>query len=284
MSNSSSQKSFRLPEGRPALMGILNVTPDSFSDGGLYFAHEDAVSAALRMVEDGADLIDVGGESTRPGAEPVSADEELRRTIPVVASLAAKGVHVSIDTMKPEVAKEAVGAGAFLINDVSGFRNPRMVEVALEANCAVCVMHMQGEPRTMQANPAYGDVVEEVRSYLLDQAAQFSSRPKESVWIDPGIGFGKTLEHNLSLIRNLNRLAETGFPVLVGVSRKSFIGRLLNPASPLPAEDRLEGTLAAQAIAQIRGATVIRSHDVRPARRVIETVAAIQGPQEAAGL
>lgn len=251
-------------------MGILNVTPDSFSEGGLHFAAADAIRSGQKMVEDGADLIDVGGESTRPGAESVTVEEEIRRTIPVVSALAKLGLAVSIDTMKPQVARAALDAGAFLINDVSGFRNPAMRELVQDRKPTVCIMHMQGEPRTMQANPNYGDVVEEVRDYLLGVASELDLS-MDQIWIDPGIGFGKTIQHNLNLIRNLESLVQTGHPVLVGVSRKSFIGRLLSKTDqPLPVEDRLEGTLAAQVVVQMKGARVIRAHDVLASRRAID--------------
>lgn len=250
-------------------MGILNVTPDSFSDGGVHFSFQDAVDAAERMVEEGADIIDVGGESTRPGSEGVALDEELRRTIPVVEALAAKGIAVSIDTLKPVVAARALEVGASVVNDVSGLRDPLMMELVKESGCTVCIMHMQGEPRTMQQNPTYGDVVTEVRDYLVGQA---SALEKERVWLDPGIGFGKTVEHNLALLNGLDVLVETGYPVLIGVSRKSFLGKLLGG---LPADERLEGTLAAQVVAQMKGAKIIRAHDVKEARRAIEITKAI---------
>lgn len=278
MSDSNSLKSFRFPNDRPALMGILNVTPDSFSDGGRYFSFEDAVRSAMRMVEEGADVIDVGGESTRPGAEPVTAEEEARRVIPVIQALIGQGISVSIDTMKPTIAGQALDAGAFLVNDVSGFRDPAMFALVVERKCSVCVMHMQGEPRTMQTNPQYDDVVADVRSYLVErgEALVREGLERDQVWIDPGIGFGKTSAHNIRLLNELNAFAETGFPVLIGVSRKSFIGKILgSETKPLPVGDRLEGTLAAQIVAQLRGAKVIRAHDVSASRRAIDMTAAI---------
>jgi dihydropteroate synthase len=257
-------------------MGILNVTPDSFSDGGLHFESKSAIRAGLQMIADGADLVDVGGESTRPNAEPVSIEEEIRRTIPVVEGLAAAGVWVSIDTMKPEVAAAALDAGAFLINDVSGFRNPTMMQIALERRASVCIMHMQGEPQTMQRNPTYENVVEEVATYLSSVAARFSDLPRQTVWIDPGIGFGKTVEHNLILLNRLDRIVSLGHPVLVGISRKSFIGKVLDRGNPLAVEDRIEGSIAGQVFAQMRGARIIRAHDVRAASLAIRMTAAIQ--------
>lgn len=271
MSSLGSRKLFKLPEDRPALMGILNVTPDSFSDGGKHFSADDAIAKGLAMMEEGADLIDVGGESSRPGAEPVSLEEELRRTIPVVSALAKAGIPVSIDTMKPGVGKEALDVGAFMINDVSGLRNSEMLQLVNTEKPTVCIMHMRGEPQTMQVEPDYADVVGEVRSYLLGKAYELEL-PKEQIWLDPGFGFGKTVEHNLTLIRNLDQLAETGYPVLIGVSRKGFIGKTLGADSP---EDRLEGTLATQVVAQLKGARIIRSHDVKAAKRAIMMTAAL---------
>lgn len=265
---------FRPPPNRPALMGVLNVTPDSFSDGGSYPTVDAAIEAALCMVDDGADLIDVGGESTRPGALPVSVEEELRRTIPIVGALARRDVSVSIDTMKPEVASAALEAGAVFVNDVGGLRAEGMLEVVVAAQCSVCIMHMKGEPSAMQENPEYSDVVREVRSFLLQRAvrAEEAGVKAERIWIDPGIGFGKSLKHNLALLSHLDVLSATGFPVLVGVSRKSFVGRVLGG---LEVHDRLEGTLAAQVVAQVKGARMLRAHDIKPARRAIELAAAI---------
>ncbi len=269
---------FALPERRPAIMGILNVTPDSFSDAGAYFDADTAISRGLQMVAEGADLVDVGGESTRPGADPVPLDEELRRVLPVVRELAKRKAPVSVDTSKPEVAWEAVHCGARVVNDVTGLRDPAMLQALAQLDCTVCVMHMLGEPRTMQASPSYGDVVEEVRSYLLEQAesAQEAGIGRERIWIDPGIGFGKTLEHNLVLLRNLGAFVATGYPVLLGVSRKSFLGRVLGSAdSPAPVEERLEGTLAAQTLAQASGVRVLRVHDVGAEVRAARVAAVI---------
>jgi dihydropteroate synthase len=258
-------------------MGILNVTPDSFSDGGEFLTLSRAIEHAQQMIADGADLIDVGGESTRPGANPVSESEEIARTVPVVSELARLGISVSIDTMKPNVAAAALDAGAFLVNDVSGLRDPQMRALVQERKPAVCIMHMQGEPRTMQASPGYGDVVGEVRDYLL-KMAEGLDLPRDQIWLDPGIGFGKTVEHNLTLIRRLEEFVSLGHPVLIGVSRKAFIGKTLgSEANPLPTEERLEGSLAAQVYAQVKGARVLRVHDVRAAARSIKMVAAIQG-------
>lgn len=256
--------------GFPLIMGVLNVTPDSFSDGGRWGSVSAAVERGLAMVSEGADWVDVGGESTRPGAAPVSVEEELRRVLPVVEGLVAAGVRVSIDTMKAEVARAAVGAGAGLINDVSGFRDGAMRAVAVETGAGVCVMHMRGEPRTMQGDLVYGDVVGEVRDYLAGQAGLLEAGGvlREKIWVDPGIGFGKTVGQNLRLIRELASIVGLGYPVLVGVSRKSFIGKLLgSEREPAPVEDRLEGTLAAQVLALANGAGILRVHDVLAAKR-----------------
>lgn len=255
-------------------MAILNVTPDSFSDGGRFSTPQAAVDAALRMMDEGADLIDVGGESTRPGAEPVSAEEEVARTVPIVDALSKRNIPVSIDTMKPSVAKCALDAGALLINDVNGLRSPGMMELVAERKVSVCIMHMQGEPRTMQLEPTYQDVVQDVRGFLVQRADDIKALgvPANSVYIDPGIGFGKSVEHNLTLLQHLRELVGTGYPVLLGVSRKSFIGKVLGG---LPVEDRLEGTLALQVHAQLSGVRVIRAHDVKASRRAIDMIAAI---------
>lgn len=257
-----------LPPDRPAIMGILNVTPDSFSDGGRFADPHSAIEHGRRMIDEGADLLDVGGESTRPGADPVSEEEELRRVIPVVSEL-AKLIPISIDTMKPAVARAALDAGAFLVNDVSGLRSQEMIAVVEEAQSGVCIMHMQGDPRTMQKEPFYDDVVREVLAYLLERAGSVTS---PQIWIDPGVGFGKSLDHNLAILRNLDRFAATPYPVLLGVSRKSFIGKLTGGA---PVDDRLEGTLAMQAWAQIKGVRVLRVHDLRASRRAVDVLSAL---------
>lgn len=252
------------------------MTPDSFSDGGQFSGSKDAIDAGRRMIDEGADLLDVGGESTRPGAEPVGEEEELRRTIPVVEGLARLGLPVSIDTMKSRVANQALQSGAFLVNDVGGLQDPIMLETVAGAKCHVCIMHMRGEPRTMQAAPDYGNVTRDVRTFLVRQAvrAEEAGVHRDRIWIDPGIGFGKTVEHNLTLLKKLESFTTLGYPVLIGVSRKSFIGKVLGG---LPADDRLEGTLAAQVLAQSLGARVIRAHDVRASRRAIDFAAAVMG-------
>lgn len=259
---------------RTLVMGIVNVTPDSFADGGRFASVADAVAHGRRLVDEGADLLDVGGESTRPGAEPVDAAEEERRVVPVVAGLADLGVPVSVDTMKPAVARAALAAGATVVNDVSGARDPAMFDVVREAGAGLVLMHMRGEPRTMQASPAYGDVVGEVRTHLRErvEAALFAGLAPEQLAVDPGIGFGKDLRHNLLLLRDLAALADIGRPVLVGPSRKRFIGTLLGD---LPVEDRLEGTAGAVAWLAAVGADVVRVHDVGAMARVVRVVDAI---------
>ena len=245
-------------------MGVLNVTPDSFSDGGLWLDGDAAVAHGLAMVDEGADIVDVGGESTRPGATPVAPDEELRRVLPVVEALAPH-VRVSIDTRKTEVAEAAVAAGATLVNDVSA--SLAGVAAAAGAHVGWVAMHMRGDPRTMQQAPGYDDVVAEVRQFLVDRATAARAAGVDEVWIDPGIGFGKTMEHNLVLLRHLADLVDTGFPVVVGTSRKSFLGRLTGGA---PVDDRLEASVATAAWAVEQGAAMVRVHDVR------ETVAAVR--------
>lgn len=234
-------------------MGVLNVTPDSFSDGGRWLDAGAAVAHGLRMVEEGADVIDVGGESTRPGAEPVDAEEELRRVLPVVTAL-ARHTRVSIDTRKAEVAEAALAAGASLLNDVSATLAP----VAQAAGAGWVAMHMQGQPATMQQDPTYEDVVGEVRAFLVERA---EAAGLDEVWIDPGIGFGKTMEHNLALLAHLDALVATGYPVVVGTSRKAFLGRLTGGAPP---DDRVEASVATAAWALSRGASMVRVHDVAP--------------------
>ncbi len=263
-----------MSRSKPFLMGVLNVTPDSFSDGGQYFSSDAAIARGLQMVQEGADLIDVGGESTRPGAAEVSADEELQRVLPVIVALSKAGIKVSIDTYKPLVAEAALKVGAQIVNDVTGLRNPEMTEICVRSQCTVCIMHMQGEPRTMQLNPEYNDVVGEVSAYLVDRAERAIELgvARDRIWIDPGIGFGKSLEHNLLLLNHLDQIVAIGFPVLVGVSRKSFIGKITAIGDP---HDRLPGTLAAQVIAQEKGVRIVRAHDVKEASQAIDVAHAI---------
>lgn len=270
---------FAIDKARVTLMGILNVTPDSFSDGGRFASASSAIDFAEAMMDEGADLIDVGGESTRPGSEPVSEEEELIRTMPIVEALVRKGIPVSIDTSKPGVAMRAIGAGASVVNDVTGLRDPRMIEVVAASTASVCIMHMLGVPRNMQANPIYGDVVRDVREYLYHAAtlAEQAGISSDRIWIDPGIGFGKSALDNLELLRRLDEVVSLGYPVLVGVSRKSFIGRILGSAEePRGVDDRLFGTLAAQSFAQLMGAHILRVHDVGAARDSVSVLEAIR--------
>ena len=243
-------------------MGVVNVTPDSFSDGGLYLDPDAAVRHGVRLADEGAAILDVGGESTRPGAAPVDEAEELRRVTPVVERLARDaGSAVSIDTSKPAVARMALAAGAEIVNDVSAFRfAPELAAVVAEHGAHCVLVHMLGEPRTMQADPRYDDVVSQVKSFLEERLgfAVAQGIPEEHVWLDPGIGFGKTLEHNLELIRRLDELVAVGRPVVIGVSRKSFLGRLTGR----PADERVAATIAANVLALERGAQVFRVHDV----------------------
>jgi len=253
-------------------MGVLNVTPDSFSDGGLYDSYERALAHGIAMATDGADVIDVGGESSRPGAEPVPAGVELERVVPVIAALAAapalttRGVRISVDTTKPVVATAACAAGATLINDISA----SLYEVAAATGAGWVAMHMQGEPRTMQDDPHYDDVVDEVGAFILERARRALAAGVEEVWIDPGIGFGKTIDHNLSLLRHLGDLVDEAAVagcagVVVGTSRKRFLGLLAAPtpdAAPAPPADRLPGSIATAATALTAGACMVRVHDV----------------------
>ncbi|OGP27389.1 MAG: dihydropteroate synthase [Deltaproteobacteria bacterium GWA2_57_13] len=256
-------------ERRTALVGVLNVTPDSFSDGGRYLDPENAIARGVKLAEEGADLIDIGGESSRPGARPVSAEEELERVVPVIRGLRrALSVPLSIDTYKARVARVALEEGVDVVNDISAMRfDPEMVRVIAAAKVPVVLMHMQGTPRTMQERPYYRDVVEEVKGFLQERIefALESGVGPEQILVDPGIGFGKELEHNLALLRGLPALASLGRPILVGPSRKTFIGKILGVGP----EERLEGSLAAAVAAVLAGANMIRIHDVREARRAI---------------
>ncbi|MEY2421139.1 MAG: dihydropteroate synthase [Acidimicrobiaceae bacterium] len=258
------------------VMGVINVTPDSFSDGGRFLDHEAAIARGHEIIAEGAEVIDVGGESTRPGAEGVPVGEELRRVLPVVEALSPH-VRISIDTRKPEVAEAAIAAGATLLNDVSA----TLYDVAAAAGRGVgyVAMHMLGDPRTMQINPTYGDVVREVRDFLVSRADAAAAAGVEEVWIDPGIGFGKTTDHNLSLLKHLDVLVSTDFPVVVGTSRKRFLGALLADADrPKTAEtvaldDRVEGSVASAVWAMVQGVQMVRVHDVRATVHAARVVA-----------
>ena len=269
-------RSRKLEIGRRTLiMGILNVTPDSFSDGGLYASVESAVEHAERMVSEGADIIDVGGESTRPGAESVPAEDEIRRILPVIEKLTKiTKIPISIDTYKSSVARRALEAGACIINDISALRgDPDMAYVAAEAGVSVALMHMKGTPKDMQVNPHYDDPINEITSFFREriQAAVDAGISPDQIIIDPGIGFGKTAEHNLEIIRRLREFKSLGKPILIGTSRKSFIGKVLD----LPVDDRLEGTAATVAVSICNGADIVRVHDVKEMLRVARMTDAI---------
>jgi dihydropteroate synthase len=256
-----------------SLMGVVNVTPDSFSDGGLFLDAHAAIEHGRRLLAEGADVVDVGGESTRPGAEPVEEAEELRRVLPVIEQLASDGARVSIDTAKAGVARAALDAGAAIVNDVTAFRgSPEMAGLVAERGDGCVLMHMLGEPRTMQRDPRYDDVVAEVKAFLEERLAHAVDEgvPEEKIWLDPGIGFGKTLDHNLELIRRLDEIVAIGRPVVVGTSRKSFLGKLTGRDE----RDRVAGTIATNVMALERGASVFRVHDVAPVRDALTVAAA----------
>ena len=254
-------------------MGVLNVTTDSFSDGGRFDALDAAIARGHELVAEGADWVDVGGESTRPGAEPVAEAEELRRVVPVIEALAGGGLRVSVDTTKAGVARAAVAAGAQLLNDVSA----SLDDVAAELGVPWAAMHAQGDPRTMQVDPRYDDVVAEVRDHLVARAERARAKGVPEVWLDPGIGFGKTTDHNLALLAHLDAFVATGFPVLVGTSRKRFLGELLGRSDGgdglVDTDDRLEGSLATATWALACGAAMVRVHDVRATRHAVAVVA-----------
>ena len=263
---------------RPLVMGILNATPDSFSDGGRFVDVEAALAHARRMVEEGADIIDVGGESTRPGASPVGEAEEIDRVVPLIRVLHRElPVAISIDTGKAGVMRAAVAAGAGMINDVWALRGPGSLKAARDCGVPVCLMHMQGEPRSMQQAPSYADVLAEVYAFLRQRlrAAEAAGIPRSRLLVDPGFGFGKSLEHNLTLLRGLQRFAGLGVALLVGVSRKRMIGQLLGDA---PVGGRLYGSLAAALFAAERGARILRVHDVKPTADALRVLQALAGP------
>ena len=251
------------------LMGIINVTPDSFSDGGLYFNKEKAVDRGLELAEEGANIIDIGGESTRPGSDFISTEEELMRTVPVISALRKKtDVLISVDTTKSEVAEAALGEGADIINDISSFRfDPKMLSLAAQKDIPVILMHMKGTPKNMQLNPFYEDLLAEIRGFLEERiaTAQAYGIKKEKIIIDPGIGFGKSLKDNLTLIKSLKFLEPIDRPILIGISRKSFIGKILS----LPPQERTEGTIASAVLSIINGAHILRVHDVEAVKRAV---------------
>jgi dihydropteroate synthase len=268
-----------LHSARPLVCGILNVTPDSFSDGGRFFDHDRAVAHGVDLACQGADLIDIGGESTRPGAQPPTVDEELDRVVPVVERLArVTGVPVSVDTSRPEVMRAAVRAGASMINDVRALRVPGALDAAAELRVPVCLMHMQGDPVTMQRSPRYGDVVAEVRSFLAERmsAAEAAGVSRDLMAVDPGFGFGKTLAHNVTLFHELREFTTLGARLMVGLSRKGMIGAITGR----PVEQRLAGSISAAVLAAQRGAHVLRVHDVGATRDALAVLAAVEQPRK----
>jgi len=260
---------------RTLIMGILNITPDSFSDGGLYLEHERAIAHGLELIESGADIIDIGGESTRPGADPVPLEEELHRVIPVIEGIRKESdVMISVDTYKAQVAEAALAAGAGMINDISALRfDEEMIDVLLKHDVPIVLMHMQGTPRTMQEDPQYNNVVSDIIEFLRERiaAATAAGIPRERLIVDPGIGFGKLLQHNLEILRRLDELRALGRPILIGPSRKSFIGQLTGAS----VEERLPGTIASLVLGIMKGADIIRVHDVREARQAVQVADAI---------
>jgi len=265
---------FVLNLARPQIMGVVNVTPDSFSDGGVHASPAAAIAHARSLVADGADILDVGGESTRPGAQPVGAEQEIARVLPVIEGVRDLGVPVSVDTSKPEVMRAALRAGADMINDVAGFRACGAFEAVASSAAAVCIMHMQGEPRTMQADPRYDDVVAAVGEYLRGRAlaAEAAGIAHERIVVDPGFGFGKTIEHNLALLRDLREIDALGWPVLAGLSRKSMLGKLTGRE----VGERVHASVAAALLAVVRGARIVRVHDVRATRDALSVYEALQ--------
>ena len=260
---------------RPRVMGILNVTPDSFADGGRWYDPASALGYARQMIDDGADIVDIGGESTRPGAEPVSDNEELDRVLPLIEALAKDGALVSVDTMKPAVMRAAIAAGASMINDVKALQVPGALEAVAAGHVAVCLMHMQGEPRTMQQQPQYTDVVAEVKTFLSERVAACLAAgiARDRIVVDPGFGFGKSFQHNLALLRALPEIVAQGFPVLVGLSRKSSLGLITGRQ----VEDRLAASLAAALAAVARGASIVRVHDPKETADALKVWRAVDG-------
>jgi dihydropteroate synthase len=264
---------FKLSLSRPLIMGVVNVTPDSFSDGGEFFELKQSLSHAYSLIVEGADMLDIGGESTRPGAAPVTLDEERRRVLPVIEALANCGVPLSVDTQKPDLMRESVAAGASMVNDVCGLRASGAVEVIANTNAAICIMHMRGEPRTMQYDPQYADVVGEVRDYLAMRVsvAEKAGIARERIVIDPGFGFGKALKHNLTLLRELRQFHDAGCTLLAGLSRKSMLGKITGrePAA------RVHASVAAAMLAVQNGAHIVRVHDVAATRDALAVLAAV---------
>jgi len=265
---------FTLSLDRPFIMGIVNVTPDSFSDGGSFYSAEHAIAHGLELIEQGANLLDIGGESTRPGAQSVGVKEELERILPVLEGLSNCGVALSVDTQKPEVMRAAIRAGADMINDVNALQSPGALQAVADSGVAVCLMHMQGEPRTMQHDPRYQDVVADVKNFLAARiaAAEQAGIARERIVIDPGFGFGKALEHNLALLHGLDTFQELGVPLLAGLSRKSMLGTLTG----LGVKERMVPSVAAAVISAMKGAKILRVHDVKETRQALQIVSAVE--------
>ncbi len=262
----------KIMSNHPVVMGILNITPDSFSDGGQFFTSQKAVQRAIEMVEEGAEIIDVGGESSRPGAQPLNTEEEIKRVIPVIKELSKKiSIPISVDTSKPAVAEQAIDCGAMMVNDITALRgNPQMAKLISRKQVKVILMHMQGHPQTMQKNPSYQNVVAEINDFFSERIkyAEQYNISKDKIILDPGIGFGKTLEHNLEILRHLDTFKQRGYPLCLGVSRKAFIGQILD----LPVQERLEGSLATAVWGAICGVDILRVHDVKATVRVVRVI------------
>ena len=269
---------FQLDLSKPRVMGIVNVTPDSFSDGGKFNTTEKAIEHALQLVEEGAEILDIGGESTRPGASPVPLDEELKRVIPVIEGLRGVGVPLSIDTYKPQVMQAAITAGADIVNDVCALREPQALEIVAASQVGVCLMHMQGRPQTMQADPQYDDVVSEVRKFLKDRlnAAEQAGIVRSRIVLDPGFGFGKRTAHNLTLLNHLNDIQALGLPLLIGLSRKSVLGQVVGSS----VDERVHASIAASVVSVMKGANIVRVHDVKPTVDALKIVQAVMNEQQ----
>lgn len=269
---------FQLDLSKPRVMGIVNVTPDSFSDGGKFNTTEKAIAHALQLVEEGADILDIGGESTRPDATPVPLDEELKRVIPVIEGLRDVGVPLSIDTYKPQVMQAAITAGADIVNDVCALREPQALEIVATSQAGVCLMHMQGRPQTMQADPQYDDVVSEVRDFLKDRldAAVQAGIDRSRIVLDPGFGFGKRTAHNLTLLNHLNDIQALGLPLLIGLSRKSVLGQVVGSS----VDERIHASIAASVVSVMKGANIVRVHDVKPTIDALKIVQAVMNEKQ----
>ena len=269
---------FQLDLSKPRVMGIVNVTPDSFSDGGKFNTTEKAIEHALQLVEEGAEILDIGGESTRPGATPVPLDEELKRVIPVIEGLRDVGVPLSIDTYKPQVMQAAIAAGADIVNDVCALRELQALEIVATSQAGVCLMHMQGRPQTMQADPQYDNVVSEVRDFLkarLDAAEQ-AGIDRSRIVLDPGFGFGKRTAHNLTLLNHLNDIQALGLPLLIGLSRKSVLGQVVGSS----VDERIHASIAASVVSVMKGANIVRVHDVKPTIDALKIVQAVMNEKQ----